>query len=382
MRRCWIRWKRSPATRTEIEGFTFRPLAGRKTRELDFQRGKNASGGDGRGSPVPLPDRGRGAWPARDWTVALRRGSSVMLSCRRGRIVNRIYGSTRISSGFRTNNAAIRINKDRTNRNSGPIKISKDLTSQTPQYNGAQRQAPAYPAYGGRPGTPAPNYTRPAYPNANRPGNMYQNMYPGAAPPGHLGDWLNRHQGLPAQDQERLLRNDPSFNRLPPATQQRLVQQLHQLNQLPEDQRERRLARSEMLEHMSPQDQMQVRQAGRGFMALPPDRQAVVKRAFQDLRSVPLDQRATVLNSARYQSQFSPDERGHPHEPVARRALRAASLTAVRSHCRITLYLLLKKSSDLFSPSFSPTRGSQPSNVRAFVMSGRRRVGSSTGSST
>lgn len=119
------------------------------------------------------------------------------------------------------------------------------------------------------------------------------------------------------------MRNDPSFNRLPAPTQQRLAQQLHELDQLPEDQRERRLARSEMLEHMSPQGQMQVRQAGRSFMALQPDRKATVKRAFQDLRSVPLDQRATVLNSARYQSQFSPEERGiltnllraEPYEP-------------------------------------------------------------------
>jgi hypothetical protein len=69
----------------------------------------------------------------------------------------------------------------------------------TPQYNGGQRQTPAYPALGGRPGSPAPNYTRPAYPNANRPGYVY----PGAAPPGHLGDWLNQHQGLPAADQQR-----------------------------------------------------------------------------------------------------------------------------------------------------------------------------------
>ena len=52
-------------------------------------------------------------------------------------------------------------------------------------------------------------------------------------------------------------------------------------------------------------------------------KQATMKRAYQDLRSVPLDQRATVLNSARYQSQFSPDERGilfnllraEPYEP-------------------------------------------------------------------
>jgi hypothetical protein len=35
----------------------------------------------------------------------------------------------------------------------------------------------------------------------------------------------------------------------------------------------------------------------------------LVKHAFQDLSTVPLDQRDTVLNSARYQSTFSPDER-------------------------------------------------------------------------
>jgi hypothetical protein len=46
--------------------------------------------------------------------------------------------------------------------------------------------------------------------------------------------------------------------------------------------------------------------------------------AFRDLRSVPLDQRQTVLNSARYQGAFSPEERGiltdllrvEPYEPA------------------------------------------------------------------
>ena len=74
---------------------------------------------------------------------------------------------------------------------------------------------------------------------------------------------------------------------------------------------------------MSPQGQMQVRQAGRRFMALPPNRQAIVKSAFQDLRSVPLDRHGIVLNSARYQNQFSPNERdflynllcAEPYEP-------------------------------------------------------------------
>ena len=43
------------------------------------------------------------------------------------------------------------------------------------------------------------------------------------APPGHLGDWLNQHRNLPVQEQERMLRGDPSFRRLPPAEQQRVV---------------------------------------------------------------------------------------------------------------------------------------------------------------
>jgi len=78
---------------------------------------------------------------------------------------------------------------------------------------------------------------------------------------------------------------------------------------MPEQQRDRRLARSEMLERMSPQEQYQVRLAGSRLASLPPDRQMIVGRAFQDLSHVPLDQRYTVLNSARYQSSFTPDER-------------------------------------------------------------------------
>ncbi|MGA3071881.1 MAG: DUF3106 domain-containing protein, partial [Terracidiphilus sp.] len=84
------------------------------------------------------------------------------------------------------------------------------------------------------------------------------------------------------------------------------------------------LARAEALEHMSPQERMSLNLSGRRLAALPPDRQALVKRAFQDLRSVPLDQRQTELNSSRYQSVFSPEERGilsdflraEPYEPA------------------------------------------------------------------
>ena len=107
-----------------------------------------------------------------------------------------------------------------------------------------------------------------------------------------------------------MLRSDPSFNRLPQGEQQKLVDRLHQVNQMPEEQRQRWLARNEMIEHLSPQERMSVNLSGRRFAALPADRQALMKGAFRDLRSVPPEQRQTVLNSARYQGAFSPEERG------------------------------------------------------------------------
>jgi hypothetical protein len=172
-----------------------------------------------------------------------------------------------------------------------------------PQYQGQpQGYGPGQvrPPYAVQP-YPGANYARPAY-------RGYEGQ--GYAPVGHLQDWLNQHRNLPVQDQERLLRSDPSFNRQPPQVQQRLLQQLHQVDQMPEDVRQRRLARNEMLERLSPQEQMQVTVSSRRWGALPPDRQAMMRNAFRDLRSVPLDQRATVLNSARYQGVFSPEERG------------------------------------------------------------------------
>jgi hypothetical protein len=72
------------------------------------------------------------------------------------------------------------------------------------------------------------------------------------------------------QDQERVLRNDPSFRRLPAGEQDRLVQQLHHVNQLPEEQRAATLARNEILEHMSPQEQMRVYNSMNRLNALPP----------------------------------------------------------------------------------------------------------------
>ena len=170
----------------------------------------------------------------------------------------------------------------------------------------AQRPAPGYPATGPRTAYPGPPYLGPRYARPAVPG------YPAPlyGPPGHLADWLNRHRNMPVQDQDRMLRADPSFRRLNPADQQRLIQQLYRVDQMPEQVRQRRLARAEMIERLSPQERMQINLSNRRWASLPPDRQALMKSAFRDLREVPLDQRQTVLNSARYQGVFTPEERG------------------------------------------------------------------------
>lgn len=202
-----------------------------------------------------------------------------------------------------------------------------------PQNYGQPNQQ--YRQYGGvapqnRGGQPAPMNspmtTRPGYPGSNpgfanrypgsnfvgsgsvRP-NFPRYMEPGYAPPGHLGAWLNQHRGVPVQDQERMLRSDPSFSRLSPADQQRLATKLHQVDQMPQGQRERTLARAEALERLSPQERAQVTDSARQWRTLPQDRQTIMRDAFRNLREVPPDQRQMVLNSSRYQNAFSPEER-------------------------------------------------------------------------
>ena len=184
---------------------------------------------------------------------------------------------------------------------------------------------------GSRPAGPTGGY-RPQAPQQFRPGvqpqGNVQPMRPGigigpvtsqprsaysmrTAPlPGHLPQWLQQHQNMPIGQQERILRQEPGFNRLNSSDQQREIQQLQHLNQLPEAQRQRRIARAENIERLNPSERMQVNQSARDLRALPPDRQAILRGAFRDLRGVPIDQRQTMLNSARYGSTFTPQERG------------------------------------------------------------------------
>jgi hypothetical protein len=132
----------------------------------------------------------------------------------------------------------------------------------------------------------------------NRPGQQ-----------GHLPEWLNNHQNLTPKQQEDALRREPGFNRLPQDQQQRLVNRLQTLNSKPPQERQRILQRNEMFEHLSPEQKAGVRGASQSFHQMPPDRQGEMRRAFQDLRGIPPEQRLSILNSARFQHQFSPSER-------------------------------------------------------------------------
>ena len=204
-------------------------------------------------------------------------------------------------------------NAPRPNRNSIPQ--YRGLENPSRQQAEPRFSRPAYPNVAPRGEMGArPGYTRPGY--SNYPAPVY-------APPGHLGAWLNEHRNVPAQEQERMLRNDPSFSRLPQSDQQRLVRQLNRVDEMPEAQRERRLARAEALERLSPQQRAQVNLSARRWATMPGDRQTVMRQAFRDLRGVPPGQRETVLNSDRYRNAFNPEERGvlsdmlrvEPYEP-------------------------------------------------------------------
>jgi hypothetical protein len=125
----------------------------------------------------------------------------------------------------------------------------------------------------------------------------------------HLGEWMQNHQHLSPQDQERALQNEKGFRSLPPQQQQRLANRLHDLNNLPPDARQRVLNRTEALERLSPQQRQQVRGAMQSMATLPADRQRVVGQAFRELRNVPPDQREAILNGGRYRGQMSDQER-------------------------------------------------------------------------
>jgi Protein of unknown function (DUF3106) len=153
-------------------------------------------------------------------------------------------------------------------------------------------------------------------PQQRHPAQSYQPPRPHATRPqanaqahGHAGDWLRRYKDLPPAEQERALQNDPAFRRLPPERQQLLRQRLQHFSSLPPQQQLRMLNRMETWEHLTPEQKQQARQIFGQFKQLPPDRQRMVTTAVRDLRAMPPAQRQQIIDSERFKSMFSDQER-------------------------------------------------------------------------
>lgn len=126
---------------------------------------------------------------------------------------------------------------------------------------------------------------------------------------GHAGDWLRRYKDLPPDEQERALRNDPTFQKLPPARQQALRDRLQHFSNLPPQQQLRVLNRMDTWEHLTPEQKQQARQVFGQMRQLPPDRRRMVHTAIDDLRAMPPDQRESIISSDRFKGMFSDQER-------------------------------------------------------------------------
>jgi hypothetical protein len=125
----------------------------------------------------------------------------------------------------------------------------------------------------------------------------------------HLPQWMARHSDMPLAEQQKALESEPGFHDLPAETQQRLRDRLTQLNNMPPEQRRRLLERNEAIANMSVAQRQQFRGAMQQFSSLPQDRRRLVGRAFRDLREMPEPQRQAMMNSDRFRSQFSDEER-------------------------------------------------------------------------
>jgi Protein of unknown function (DUF3106) len=130
-------------------------------------------------------------------------------------------------------------------------------------------------------------------------------------PPGqHAGDWLRKYKDVPPAQQQKALESDPQFRNLPPERQERLKERLQRFNSLPPERQQRILNRMETWEHLTPDQQQKARDAFGRFRQLPDDRRNMVRSAVRDLQQMSPEDRQRVVNSDRFKSQFTDNERG------------------------------------------------------------------------
>jgi hypothetical protein len=123
------------------------------------------------------------------------------------------------------------------------------------------------------------------------------------------GKWLQQHLNDSPQDQQRQLQNDNDFKKLTPEQQRHLQEKLNQFNSLPPQQRERIAKRLLAMEELPPDKQQLLRNSLQQFKQMPDDRRRMMRHAWNSLRQMPPDQQEQVMNSDRFRSSFSDQER-------------------------------------------------------------------------
>ena len=123
-----------------------------------------------------------------------------------------------------------------------------------------------------------------------------------------MGDWLQAHKDLPADQQLKLLESEPAFKKLPAEKQNALRERLQKFNSLPPEKRTQALQRMEFLSKLTPQQRQQLREANTQLQSLPPERQVAVHKAVRHLRQMPPPERQQVIQSDRFKSTFSDQE--------------------------------------------------------------------------
>ncbi len=88
-----------------------------------------------------------------------------------------------------------------------------------------------------------------------------------------------------------------------------MQQRLQHFNSLPAQRQQLILNRMETWEHLTPQQKEQARQLHSQFSQLPADRRQAVQNGVKALRGMPPEVRQRQIDSDRYKSMFSPEER-------------------------------------------------------------------------
>lgn len=131
------------------------------------------------------------------------------------------------------------------------------------------------------------------------------------------GHWLRQYGHLPAGEQEKILDQDPEFQRLDPQQKERLKERLRNFNSLPPEMRQRMLDRMERLRNLTPEQRQRAEELFHRLRALPPGRQKMLRRAFRHLREMPPEERERAFKSEKFRSRFNEQESGLLRELVA-----------------------------------------------------------------